>query len=105
MLRSIAQALIAAADGDCLVGRFGGDEFVIAAGSCTEMEARRLGQRIHERLERMLPGVSVSIGAAAHKDGEALDDVLRRADFAMFAAKPAYAGNGTGSASIAAVGR
>jgi diguanylate cyclase (GGDEF)-like protein len=104
-LISIAQVLQSFAGANVVVGRFGGDEFVLAIDRTSELDARRLCARIHEHLDRAIPSIQLSLGLAMRENGEALDDVLRRADLAMFAAKSAYAGTGTASGPFSSAGR
>lgn len=90
-------------DGD-LVGRFGGEEFVVLLagrpGGCVmdlEAVADRIRRRVASlRVEISAPdgpltvvgGVSVSVGAAVHQGGAvALRDLLQIADTALYSAK------------------
>jgi len=85
-------------DGD-LVGRLGGDEFLVIAPNITEPAAVRLAARITDAIEAialpMLQGADIqaSIGLAMlDPDTElSIDDCIRRADTAMYAAKRADA--------------
>jgi len=92
-LLAIADALRDVA-GQCgLVARFGGEEFVIAhaisrpdeAGQCLERMRRRIAE-IDLRHDGQPVRLTVSIGAT-HKPGITLDDMLLRADRAVYAAK------------------
>lgn len=76
--------------------RFGGEEFVILLPETTNQEAmipaERFRQRIADSAFPMPPdgqpvSVTVSVGIAGYRDGDAIDDVIRRADLAMYAAK------------------
>ncbi|GHB14401.1 sensor domain-containing diguanylate cyclase [Modicisalibacter luteus] len=73
--------------------RWGGEEFVILAGSTDETDACRLGERLNRivreiRLEG-LPPVTVSIGMTAWRSGDNRKRFLARADEAMYEAKDA----------------
>jgi diguanylate cyclase (GGDEF)-like protein len=77
------------------VGRLGGEEFAIVLPGTGLYEARRIAERIRETVERRvtwLPkggaiSVTVSLGLALHRQGEALDALMSRADGAMYEAK------------------
>jgi diguanylate cyclase (GGDEF)-like protein len=83
-----------------LVSRLGGDEFaVLLRGARTEDEVYELARGIEVDLKRpfsvadLLVDVGASIGIALPARGESVpDDVLRRADVAMYAAKSAHEG-------------
>jgi len=76
--------------------RFGGEEFVVllpeTTGQDAMVPAERLRQLIADSWFPMLPegklvSVTVSVGIAAYRNGDTLDDVIRHADLAMYAAK------------------
>lgn len=95
VLRLFVDVLRAALRERDVVGRYGGEEFVVglaradAAAACAVAERIRAG--LHARGEGMVPGMalSVSIGVATRRPGEALDELLRRADAALYDAKHA----------------
>ena len=81
-------------EGDVL-GRYGGEEFVIIASGCEVFKARLLAERIRAEIEQtdfedgLLP-VTVSIGVAGVIPGDrTVADVIARADEACYAAKGA----------------
>jgi diguanylate cyclase (GGDEF)-like protein len=94
MLREIGERLSTAVRADDIVGRFGGDEFVvIAEGVADHEEAADLGSRLLEAISQPLPGieaqvVTASIGIAL-MNGSAADarEAIRQADSAMYEAK------------------
>lgn len=76
--------------------RFGGEEFIVLLPETTSREAmipaERCRQRIADSAFPMPPedrqvSVTVSVGIAGYRDGDTVDDVIRRADLAMYAAK------------------
>jgi diguanylate cyclase (GGDEF)-like protein/PAS domain S-box-containing protein len=82
------------------LARLAGDEFVVVA----ETSDRNAGALIAERLQRALAdpiatrghtfSVGLSIGIASYPaDGQTMDDLLRRADIAMYRAKAAGGGH------------
>ena len=78
------------------VARIGGEEFVVVLSQATEQEALRLAEYLREDIERLIipleePGkilqLTASLGIAAHQPGEAVEDLMVRADRALYAAK------------------
>ncbi len=76
--------------------RFGGEEFVVLLPETTGQEAMVPAERFRQLIAGsrfpMLPegqpvSVTISIGIAAYCTGDTLDDVIRHADLAMYAAK------------------
>jgi diguanylate cyclase (GGDEF)-like protein len=97
LLRQVASRLRACVDGNDLVARLGGDEFaVIKAGSRDQDELGALAEQILQTLRMPVDcngqdiPTDASIGIAIAPDhGDNLDDLLKRADLAMYAAKNA----------------
>ncbi|MCA0146970.1 sensor domain-containing diguanylate cyclase [Blastococcus sp. LR1] len=93
LLVEAAARLVEVAGPGHLVTRFGGDEFVILCPAGDEQELRALSTRVGVRLAAPFPGpdgalrIGVSVGAAIGKAGESGDDVIARADRAMYGAK------------------
>ncbi|MGV1035756.1 MAG: EAL domain-containing protein [Candidatus Nanopelagicales bacterium] len=95
MLVSVSERLRAVMRPQDAVARLGGDEFVLI---CEDLpnpgQARLIGERIREamrapfRIHGRDYGVTVSVGIAATTDPETrAEDLLRRADLAMYRAK------------------
>ncbi|HZH44818.1 MAG TPA: diguanylate cyclase [Lysobacter sp.] len=78
-----------------LVGRYGGEEFVVGlmatdtSGACAIADRIRSGLRARSETVGAGMPLTVSIGVATLGPREQLDDVLRRADGALYAAKDA----------------
>jgi len=79
-----------------VIARFGGDEFVIVLGQVDDAEAaREVAGRVVESLRQPIPlaqGGTAHIGASVGiamfgADGETLNDLLKKADAALYAAK------------------
>jgi len=79
-----------------VIARFGGDEFVIVLGQVDDAEAaREVASRVVNSLCQPIPlaaGGSARIGASVGiamccADGETLDELLKKADAALYAAK------------------
>jgi len=104
LLRLVAARLAGCLRSCDALARFGGDEFVIVAPGLTAAAARGLASRVVAALEEPFAlaaapdvriGASIGIGLAGPADHP--DDVLRRADAAMYRAKQecgAYAATG-----------
>jgi len=94
MLTRICDLLRGALRADDLVGRIGGDEFVLLLKNVVNRDALhakmnslclQLFQSISDRLE-----ISCSFGAATYpQDGADFDELYRKADAALYAAKEA----------------
>jgi diguanylate cyclase (GGDEF)-like protein len=96
-LRAIARAISDACRSTDVVSRYGGEEFAIALPSTSEAGARTIAERVLcaiRQLEirfdgRQLP-VTASAGVTVAAPGELrADDLLRRADLALYRAKAA----------------
>lgn len=96
------QVLVALADtlrgqlrGHDVIGRFGGEEFVVLLPGADTVESCRVAERLRGRLRRMtVPaedgtvGVTVSVGVAlAGRHGTDLIELLAAADLALYRAK------------------
>ncbi len=94
VLQETAGRILNAVRREDLVVRMGGDEFVIVCESVDAAEAGRVAERIRDSLESPLRvhdrdfTASVSIGVAQVSDGSSnSEDLVRRADLAMYRAK------------------
>ena len=99
VLVQVAQRVVASVrDGDT-VARLGGDEFAVVLAPGTTEEVAFVARRVLTALELPLTlhastvSVAASIGIASAGLGETVDELLRNADLAMYAAKSA-GGNG-----------
>jgi diguanylate cyclase (GGDEF)-like protein len=72
-----------------MVGRFGGEEFVIVLPNTTAQTAMSVIERVRIAIETggRNPGVTVSIGIAELAAGETGESLLKRADQALYVAK------------------
>ena len=86
----LAQGLVRSMD---YVARMGGEEFLLVLVGANELVARRVCERLCERTRELeLPGaenmqLTVSCGLARYRLGESVDDLLTRADRALYEAK------------------
>jgi len=95
ILREVARRLTGCVRQQDLVARLGGDEFVILLSEADREGLELLASRIVDTLGfpyRCAGGpvtVGASLGAALLGDGEDLEDLIARADLALFGAKQA----------------
>ena len=71
-----------------MLGRLGGEEFLLLMPGTSLVDAEVVLQRLHETLE-LHDGISCTFSAAVAQvsDGEVLKDVVKRADPALYEAK------------------
>jgi two-component system, cell cycle response regulator len=95
VLSAIGAALTAQTRTEDLVGRWGGEEFVVALYGADESGTLAAAERIRAFVANLkipdaagqLVPVTVSIGVAVFQPGEAVNDLIDRADRAMYSAK------------------
>jgi len=93
VLREVADVLRRHSRAGDLVGRFGGDEFVLVLPQATKNVAAQIVERVRGHVEEIRVtgnerALSVSIGLAVHPaDGDDPDGLLESADHAMYQAK------------------
>ncbi|WP_083444521.1 diguanylate cyclase [Herbaspirillum rhizosphaerae] len=94
VLKNFAQLLKENLRADDLIGRYGGEEFVVILQDISLREAEVLAARLieqvrrHRSAENMLWGCTISAGLVSfHSDMEAHYSWLQRADHAMYQAK------------------
>jgi diguanylate cyclase (GGDEF)-like protein len=90
MARTV-QPLLRATD---ILARYGGEEFLLVLSQTSSSEALLVCERIRKAVEELrLPflgageRMTVSIGVAQHRDGDAVEKTLQRADTALYEAK------------------
>jgi diguanylate cyclase (GGDEF)-like protein len=79
-----------------IVCRWGGEEFLVVVKDTADPGGRQLAEKIREAVATAQFGykddtiaVTVSIGIAVHREGETADQLIARADQALYAAKAA----------------
>lgn len=97
VLRDVARAMAGRIRAYDLLARLGGDEFVVLMPDAGPTEAAVMAKRLRACVAQVAedrnlagsPGLAVSIGMAMHEPGQDIDDLVRRADAAMYADKRA----------------
>ena len=95
VLRAIANAIQLSVREEDVPARFGGEEFVVLLRNPSPGYALEIGERIRQNVRGLdlseagvTERVTVSVGVAyAERAGEPIDDVVERADRALYAAK------------------
>ncbi len=91
VLRRLAGAVSANVQRNDIVGRFGGDEFIIYLPNCPEEKARRVSDSIlkavHTEFKDDPLHITCSIGVTFSHPGESIDSIFDRADKATYEAK------------------
>jgi diguanylate cyclase len=97
ILRLVARALVTSTRSGDVVGRMGGDEFVVVFSDEDQASAEAAAERIRRAVldcdlskvfgEGILGSVTVSIGVAAYRDGDNTALLVERADRCLFDAK------------------
>ncbi|MHB1109048.1 MAG: putative bifunctional diguanylate cyclase/phosphodiesterase [Devosia sp.] len=101
LLRQVAARLRECAGEADMVGRMGGDEFAVLHAGGTAESAMALAKSILEAIKRPFDiddhsvSVAISIGIAlAPRDGRSIDDLLKKADLALYSVKKERRGGG-----------
>jgi diguanylate cyclase (GGDEF)-like protein len=90
ILARVASAIQASVRPTDLVFRYGGEEFLVLVPGVRAAGAEASAERVRTMVSAPsseLPPVSVSVGVALRRAGESADDLVARADAALYAAK------------------
>ncbi|PJI96692.1 diguanylate cyclase [Acidovorax sp. 69] len=95
MLRRVGEVLAKAVDAPACAARIGGDEFTVLLPGTDERGAHALQERIISMLDlnnQFYPGqhLSLAMGIASCRSGDAVEATINRADQAMYAEKNRY---------------
>lgn len=85
---SIAKSTVRKTD---ILSRIGGEEFTIILPDSTLDQALILAERLREKTEEnnfsQVGKVTISLGVALYESGDTIDDIIKKADSAMYKAK------------------
>ncbi|PZU09048.1 sensor domain-containing diguanylate cyclase [Sphingomonas sp.] len=94
VIQRIAQAASSALRGTDVIGRFGGEEFIIVLPNASLDVAETIAGRVRAAIEDDVmegfgdwPNVTASLGVAGWNRGESVTSLLQRADEALYEAK------------------
>ncbi len=91
VLKQIAEILDTRTRRVDLVGRWGGEEFIIISKETGLKGATVIAEKVRKRVEEaeFSTGAkhTISLGVAEHKEGETIDELLKRVDDALYKAK------------------
>jgi diguanylate cyclase (GGDEF)-like protein/PAS domain S-box-containing protein len=94
VIRVAAQRIAASVRASDVVARIGGDEFVVVLGAVRELsDALTVAEKLQKHFGRPIAvhdhelRMSLSIGISVAEPTDGVDDVLRRADLALYASK------------------
>jgi diguanylate cyclase (GGDEF)-like protein len=91
MLKDVASALSRAVRETDTVARLGGDEFAVLADISVSFSGEMLAERLRTAVARVgaPSGVTASVGVAEVQPGDDVEDLMHRADAAMYRSKSA----------------
>lgn len=94
VLEEVAAALVLSTRSHDVVARIGGDEFAVLLPGATEAAGRAVAEGVRREVGRALrrenDGITVSVGVATGQNPmPSFEDLLRKADLAMYAGKRA----------------
>jgi diguanylate cyclase len=97
VLRLVAQAMSANVKGRDVVARYGGEEFALILPQTNLRAAVTVANQIREKVKakelikrstgESLGTITISIGVARYRHGEAADELIKRSDACLYAAK------------------
>lgn len=87
LLRDVAKAMLTEMRSYDLVVRYGGDEFVCVLPEADLESAERRLNAVADGVRTTSPGASVSVGLALLEDADTVDELIARADAALYAGR------------------
>lgn len=91
VLRALGRQLADSFRRHDIVARYGGEEFVVVLPGSGQEQVRRAADKLRENFKKIqisrLPAITLSLGCALYRRGESADQLIRRADMALYDAK------------------
>ncbi len=91
VLKNLAQILTSQLSETYLVGRWGGEEFLVVLPETCQDKAVAIAETLRSAIDRAqftsVPSVTASFGVSSYGSGDSVDHILRRADIALYQAK------------------
>jgi diguanylate cyclase len=97
VIRRVAATLKKLTHADAIAARYGGEEFTMVMPNASIDQAVEVGKSVNDAVAKLvlmrrktrerLPSITVSVGVASMRQGEEQDDLLERADQALYHAK------------------
>lgn len=91
VLRAVSQRVLGALRDSDTLARWGGEEFLVLATQSGAEETSQLAERLRQLLAAEPVGsagsITASFGVAGSQDGETLEQIIQKADMAMYTAK------------------
>lgn len=91
VIQEIANLLVSMVRQNDLVGRWGGEEFLIVCSQTSRDGAKRLAEQVRLQVQQhpfsVQSRITVSIGISEYAPDEAIDSCIKRADDALYQAK------------------
>lgn len=97
VLRLVAMTLVNEVKGQDMAARYGGEEFVIILPGTNSNAARAVGENLRKAVEKKevinrssgenLGQITVSLGVAQFYGNESVDELIKRADMALYSSK------------------
>ena len=89
VLRDFGSVLLGALRGDDYAARYGGEEFVLVLAETDSTQTLDVLERLRRRWHAAHPEITFSAGLATHAGVVGVEELLRQADQALYAAKAA----------------
>ncbi|GEM_PF-4225072 len=90
VLKTVAGILSSSLRDSDILGRYGGEEFVVFLPGTTIKEAERIAERLRQAVEKYpmaKENITISLGVTQCMAGESLESAIERADKALYRAK------------------
>jgi diguanylate cyclase (GGDEF)-like protein len=91
VLSAMGSLLLSKVRRDDVVARYGGEEFILLIPLVSPGMLLNIAEKIRSTVEShafgSLPPITASLGCSVYEQGDSMEDFIRRADAALYAAK------------------